>query len=95
MNASQLKDLYQRANPQGHFFDRSTLKFFGDSMRNFGVRKVRVKRDPQYSPDPDMPGEADAWCLYRKRGTKSGLGQFFFSLQGRQLNGVIECQSNG
>lgn len=27
-----------RANTTGHFFDRDTMRFFGDTMANFGVR---------------------------------------------------------
>jgi len=37
MTPSELKYLYQSRNPDGHFFDRSTMKFFGDTMKNFGV----------------------------------------------------------
>lgn len=37
MTPSQLKAEYQRHNPDGHFFDRKTMSFFGDSMKNYGV----------------------------------------------------------
>lgn len=37
-NASDLKYHYQDKNPDGHFFDRKTMKFFGDTMANYGVR---------------------------------------------------------
>lgn len=36
MTPSQLKAAYQQAHPDGHFFDRKTMKFFGDTMKNFG-----------------------------------------------------------
>lgn len=28
------------AHKHGHFFDRDTMKFFGDTMRSFGVRVI-------------------------------------------------------
>lgn len=37
-NASDLKYYYQEKNPSGRFFDRKTMKFFGDTMANYGVR---------------------------------------------------------
>lgn len=37
MRASELKYHYQQKQA-GHFFDRKTLKFFGDTMKNYGVR---------------------------------------------------------
>lgn len=36
MTATQLKSMYQN-NEGGHFFDRKTMNFFGDTMKNFGV----------------------------------------------------------
>lgn len=40
--ASDLKYCYEAGNG-GHFFERSTLKFFGDSMRNYGITKHHTK----------------------------------------------------
>lgn len=37
MNATQLKAAYQRNNPEGYFFERDTMKFFGDTMKNYRV----------------------------------------------------------
>lgn len=39
MTPSELKRKYQEANPDGHYFDRATMRFFGDTMRNYGVRR--------------------------------------------------------
>ena len=36
MTATQLKSMYQN-NGGGHFFDRKTMSFFGDTIKNFGV----------------------------------------------------------
>ena len=32
-----LKYAYLEKHPDGHFFDRRTMKFFGDTMKNFGI----------------------------------------------------------
>jgi len=34
---SELKYQYQKRNPDGHFFDFKTMRFFGDTMKNYGV----------------------------------------------------------
>ena len=38
MTPSELKSRYQATHPHGHFFDRRTMRFFGDTMANYGVR---------------------------------------------------------
>jgi len=38
MTPSELKFKYQQNNPDGHFFDRATMRFFGDTMKNYGIR---------------------------------------------------------
>ena len=37
MNSSELKYQYELNNPQGFFFTRDTMRFLGDTMRNYGV----------------------------------------------------------
>jgi len=37
MTSSELKHQYEINNPRGFFFTRDTMKFFGDTMRNYGV----------------------------------------------------------
>ena len=37
MTPAELKRQYIEHNQEGHFFDRATMKFFGDTMRNFSV----------------------------------------------------------
>lgn len=67
MTASELKYHYQLANPNGHFFDRKTMRFFGDTMGNYGVRAntVNVK---------EFDGNVvECYVLYRRRATKHGL----------------------
>ena len=64
MTPSELK-----ANVEGPFFDRKTMKFFGDTMRNYGVRRAEVN------------GVA-CFELYRKRPVKNGsTGSTYFNAE--------------
>jgi hypothetical protein len=38
MNASQLKYNHELYNGGSEFFTRDTMRFFGDTMRNYGVK---------------------------------------------------------
>lgn len=69
MTVAQLKRLYKSANPNGHYFDRKTMRFFGDTCRNYGVRK-------SYMSFTDMSNNTTlhaAWELYRIRPVNGGL----------------------
>jgi hypothetical protein len=70
MKASELKYMYERNNPGGHFFDRDTMRFFGDTMRNFGVRDGG--RVDTLTTEGINKG-VEVWELYRKRPVKCGL----------------------
>lgn len=37
MTPSELRHQYQYHNKDGHFFDYSTMRFFGDTMKNYRV----------------------------------------------------------
>lgn len=65
MTASELKAKVIEANPDTHFFDRQTMKFFGDTMTNYGVRQVVI--------DTWTETGVDCWELYRKHPVKNGL----------------------
>ena len=39
--ASDLKLAHEYFYSSSHFFTRKTMKFFGDTMRNYGVRKIQ------------------------------------------------------
>jgi hypothetical protein len=70
---SELKYAVEQAGHDSHFFDRDTLKFFGDTMKNYGVRAATVRSD--YNPQGEyVKGGAEfkAWELYRKRATSKG-----------------------
>lgn len=65
MTPSDLK--YHVTETGSSFFDRSSMKFFGDTMSNYGVRAKPVKVTTH-------SGEArECWELYRKRAVKHGL----------------------
>ena len=58
-------ELKQKVEATGsHFFERNSMKFFGDTMKNYGVRSATVETWTQ--------GTVDAWELYRIRRVKHG-----------------------
>lgn len=76
MTPSELKYQVQTNNTESHYFDRSSMKFFGDTMANYGVRSAEVQSN--YNLDGDYVGAeggitVQAWELYRKRAVKHGL----------------------
>jgi len=63
MTPSELK--YQAEQTGSYFFTRSTMKFFGDTMRNYGVREARIE-----TPSEE---KIDVWELYRRHPVKHNL----------------------
>lgn len=63
MNASELK--YHVENTGSNFFSRDSMKFFGDTMKNYGVCSVTV--------DTYTETGVECWELYRRRPVKHGL----------------------
>lgn len=62
MTPSELKFQVERHGQEPYYFSRETMKFFGDTMRNYGVRSRAVRlRDCS---------EVEVWELYRKRPVK-------------------------
>ena len=59
MTPSELKANILKHNPDSHYFDRKTMKFFGDTMKNYGVRRAEIEG-------------VTVWELYRKRPVKYG-----------------------
>lgn len=82
MSPSELKYNVQTKNTESHHFDRSSMKFFGDTMANYGVRSAEVVTN--YDANGDWVGvdggvTVQAWELYRKRAVKHGLkGSVYF-----------------
>ena len=86
MTPSGLKSLYEASNPDGYFFCRENMKFAGDTMRNFGVYLAEVK-DGLYEGSDTRP-DMKAWCLYRKKPTRCGVGFVCaFDMEGNELVG--------
>ncbi len=86
MTPSELKALYER-NEEGAalYFTRDTMKFFGDTMKNYGVRKIQVAE----KWDESKPEPFEAWELYRIKPVKHGLkSSSYFALDGKLLIGV-------
>jgi hypothetical protein len=64
--ASDLKHCVNNAGHESFFFDRGTMRFFGDTMRNYGVR--------QPSEIVTHGGERiKAYELFRRRSVHYGL----------------------
>lgn len=72
MNASELK--YKVQSTGSHFFDYKSMRFFGDTMSNFGVRETEIKtnwdKDGNWTDDGVT---VKVWELYRRRPVKYGL----------------------
>lgn len=72
MKASELK--YHVSQTDSHFFDRSSMKFFGDTMANYGVRSDVIRTEYDENGNYVKDGvEVEVWELYRKRAVKHGL----------------------
>ena len=65
MTASDLKYNIEIGDDSPHYFTRSSMKFFGDTMKNYGVRSeiINIRREDN----------VEVWELYRKRPVKHGL----------------------
>lgn len=63
--ASNLRMFVESNGQSPYFFTRKTMKFFGDTMKNYGVRKVVGVRLSGGEP-------IKLFELYRKRPVKNG-----------------------
>lgn len=87
MNASELK-YHVETKTTSNFFSRSTMKFFGDTMRNYGVSSAKVKT---------WDGESiEVWELYRKRPVKHGLktSAYFNKKTFERVHPKLDTESN-
>ena len=71
MTPSELKYQHELYNPDSVYFTRQTMKFFGDTMKNYGVRSCC----------------SNTWELYRKTPVKNGLSNsaYFNKLTFKQV----------
>jgi hypothetical protein len=65
MTASELKYKVEQAGTCEHFFTRNTMRFFGDTMKNYGVRSATVATYTEPA--------VETWELYRRHAVKHGL----------------------
>ncbi len=75
MNASELKCNVERGQDR-FFFTRDTMRFFGDTMRNYGVRNggtIPYHWDAEGNNYSEAPRLIGVWELYRKHPVKHGL----------------------
>lgn len=70
MTASELKYHIEQRGEEPYFFSRQTMRFFGDTMSNFGVRSVTVR---VFDHQVQTTRSVLAWELYRKHPVKHGL----------------------
>ena len=79
ISASELKYFHQERHPESHFFDRETMKFFGDKMSNYGVRRVSFEGRELFE-------------LFRRKPVKHGLMScaYFDAETFEQVHGVKE-----
>jgi hypothetical protein len=76
MNASDLKFHVTSAGFDSHFFTRETMRFFGDTMRNYGVRSVIVTCRSEKTGGAES---VSAWELFRRKPVKHGVkGSAYF-----------------
>ena len=66
MTASDLKYKVEQAEYDRYFFTRDTMKFFGDTMRNYGVRDGGTIIN-------NLDEKFEVWELYRKHPVKHGM----------------------
>lgn len=84
MTPSELKHKVEQTG--SHFFDRKTLKFFGDTMKNFGViRVVGETKEGEF---------LEVYELFRKRSVKNGLNSshYFEIFTFKQLHNIINTR---
>lgn len=74
MTSSELKAKVE-FNTTTYFFSSDAMKFFGDTLRNFGVRSDTIIS--YYNSEGDYVGlegiPVEVWELYRKKPVKHGL----------------------
>jgi len=56
----ELKARVEESTGRKNFFNRGTMNFFGDTMRNYGVRTLKI-------------GDDEIFELYRKKPVNGGL----------------------
>ena len=76
MNASELKRKVEESGNEPYFFTYRTMRFFGDTMKNYGVRRAKINGK-------------QVWELHRKHPVKHGLHEsaYFDSVTFERVRG--------
>jgi hypothetical protein len=74
MTPSELKYNVEQG-PDSFFFTRETMRFFGDTMQNYGVRSTIIpyQWDETGNIYQETPRELEVWELFRRHPVKYGL----------------------
>lgn len=74
MTPSELKAAVESRGTESHFFDWKSMRFFGDTMKNYGVRAAAIRAHYDAAGNYCEGGTVrEVWELYRKRPVKHGL----------------------
>lgn len=64
---SDIKINHELKNPESYFFDRKSMQFFGDTMRNYAVSSKPVMVETYFD------GSVECYELRRKKPVNGGL----------------------
>lgn len=71
---SDLKCAVEQSGNEPYFFTRKTMQFFGDTMRNYGVRQVWIVTERQeLGSGVTQESNKLVYELYRRKAVKHGL----------------------
>ena len=86
MTPSDLKRLVE-SGPDSFFFTRDSMRFFGDTMKNYGVRAATIRTDYNGTGEHVPGGTLEVWELYRRHPVKHGLqdSAYFDKATGRRM----------
>lgn len=84
MTSAMLKAKIEASREEPYFFDRKTMSFFGDTMRNYGVRETVINT---YS-EKKVP----VYELYRRRPVRHGLRASAFFRKDTFARVFVECE---
>ncbi len=83
INATELKFRVELCGHESHFFTRRTMRFFGDTMRNYGVRSATIRTNYNDAGEFVEGGlDIEVWELFRRRPVKHGLQSSAFFRKG-------------
>lgn len=75
MTPSELKYNVENTGHEPYFFDRQTMRYFGDTMKNYSVRSAVIRTvydaDGNYTNAEGV--KLEVWELYRKLPVRHGL----------------------